>query len=127
MSVECVFCNIKNKQIPSDILFEDDYCFVIIPGRTEPITLQGGNNIPNKNFFKVIPNHPDLIGAASSSDMNDRYSKISHSTYEYKIPLEIFGKSDIYGFYVGVYDDKTKKWQSWPKDSIPEIRTDKSF
>ena len=98
----------------------NDYCFLLRMGSTSPITLQGGNNIPNKNFFKVIPNHPDLLGAATNSDMNDRYSKISHSTYEYKIPLEIFGKSDIYGFYVGVYDDKTKKWQSWPKDSIPE-------
>ena len=98
----------------------NDYCFLLRVGANTPITLEGGNKIPNKNFFKVISNHPDLIGAADVSDDNDRYSKIPHPVYEYKIPLEIFGKSDHYGFYVGVYDDKTKEWKSWPNNIIPE-------
>ena len=29
MSIDCVFCNIKNKKIPAEILFADDHCFII--------------------------------------------------------------------------------------------------
>jgi len=29
MTVNCVFCKIKNKKIPAEILFEDAYCFII--------------------------------------------------------------------------------------------------
>ena len=48
MSVECVFCNIKNKQIPSDILFEDDYCFVI--NDINPVAPVHLLVVPNNHF-----------------------------------------------------------------------------
>ncbi len=49
------------------------------------------------------------------SDKEDRYSKIPHTSYEFKIPTELVGRSSNYGFYAGVYDADSGLIYSWPE------------
>jgi hypothetical protein len=108
---------IDGKMDKGDIPNEDDYCFSITLGSKTPVTLRGGESLSQTGFFEKIKNHHNLIAASDISDENDRYAKIPHTSYEFKIPLEIFGRSDKYGFYVVTYDANTDKTYSWPKDS----------
>jgi hypothetical protein len=49
-----------------------------------------------------------------SSDENDRYSSVPHTTYEFRIPTDFIGRSSIYGFNFAVYDDNMKKFYTYP-------------
>src|SRR5207245_3595189 len=95
---------------------------IIKLGSKNPITLQGGSSLGENNYFTKIKNNSDLIAVGGISDSNDRYSEIPHTSYEFKIPIEIVGRSDKYGFYAAVYDSNTNKVYSWP-----EITTEKNF
>jgi len=99
---------------------EDDYCFVV--------TLQSSNPIENIFFtdtlvlqgslqdgFKEIKIPEGFIGISVPSDQNDRYSPIPHSTFEFRIPTDTIGRSDVYGFYLGVYDAHTDTTYTWPQ------------
>ncbi len=92
----------------------DDYCFGVSLGNNNGFTLQGGSNISLSNNFKKILNPDGFIAISTISDQEDRYSKIPHSSYEFKIPIELFGRSDNYGFYFSVYDGYSDKFYSWP-------------
>jgi len=92
----------------------DDFCFTATLGKNTGNSIQGGSPISYNNHFKNIPNSKGFIGIGSVSDENDRYSKIPHASYEFRIPTEIIGRSDIYGFYAAVYDDHSKITISWP-------------
>jgi hypothetical protein len=48
------------------------------------------------------------------SDSNDRYSDMEHTGYEFRIPTDLVGRSDSYGFFISVYDSKTKEFFVWP-------------
>jgi len=98
----------------SKIADSDDYCFVAVMGKQTGMTLQGGSNIPTNNYFKNIKNHQDMIAIGGTSDENDRYTKTPHASYEFKIPTELIGRSDNYGFYASVYDHDSKITYSWP-------------
>ena len=80
--------------------------------------------LSNKSFsvrnFKKISNTEGFIGAGTKSDQNDKYSKIPHSSYEFKIPLNLFERSDVYGFYVLVFDASTNQYYSWPTNISPD-------
>ncbi len=78
-------------------------------------TIQGGSFINTQNYFKKIQNHHDFIAIGNISNENDRYSKIPHSTYEFKIPTEVITRSNIYGIYVGVFDKSQSITYSWPE------------
>ncbi len=92
----------------------DDFCFTATLGKNTGSSIQGGSLISYNNHFKNIPNSKGFIGIGSVSDENDRYSKIPHASYEFRIPTEIIGRSDIYGFYAAVYDDHSKMTITWP-------------
>jgi hypothetical protein len=96
----------------------DDYCFMSVLGKEIPFTFQGNSSFAINGYFQKIINHKQLIGTSSISDENDRYSKTPHATYEFKIPIDIIGRSQIYGFYLSVYDSYTNKHFSWPENSI---------
>jgi len=96
---------------------ENDYCFWITSGSKKPISIKGDSNFSSVGNWKNISNNPSLIAIGGISDQNDRYTKIPHLTYEFKIPIEQIGKTDVYGFYVAVYDGSTDNWYSWPKDT----------
>ena len=93
---------------------KDDFCFGVSLGNNNGFVLQGGSNIALTNNFKKIPNPIGFIGVSSASDQNDRYTQTPHSSYEFKIPIELFGRSDNYGFYVTVYDESSDEFYSWP-------------
>jgi hypothetical protein len=88
----------------------DDRCFTATLGSDTGMALQGD---PNEGF-KQIENHPDFIAIGGISDINDRYSGVPHAGYEFKIPTDIIGRNNVYGFYFLVYDDNTKKHYTYP-------------
>ncbi len=92
---------------------ENDYCFLVKLGERTAITLTGSEELGG---FEVIQNHPDLIAIAGSSDENDRYSKIPHTSYEFRIPIDLLGRTDSYGFYVGVYEHNNSTMYTWPSN-----------
>jgi len=104
----------------SEIPDGDDYCFTSILGSSKGITRQGNLEIDNKNQFKEISNHEGFIAIGAVSDENDRYSKTPHASYEFKIPTDIVGRSDNYGFLVYVTDTNQDEPIIWPEDIILE-------
>ena len=92
----------------------DDYCFSTTIDGKNSFTYQG-NSVPAINgYFKKIPNHQDFIAIGTASDNFDRYSNTPHASYEFKIPLELLGRSNNYGFYFSVFDAHTQTHYSWP-------------
>lgn len=103
----------NNKSVRPDL---NDYCFSVSAGKDHPMTYQGDGFIGTNGYFSVVPNHDKLIAIGDRSDQNDRYSKINHVSYEFRIPIEIFGRSDNYGLFVNVYDSHIKKFYTWPEN-----------
>ncbi|MDE1843177.1 MAG: hypothetical protein KGH95_05965 [Thaumarchaeota archaeon] len=91
-----------------------DYCFQSILGTNEGSTYQGNSTSGSTGNFEKISNPSGFISVSGISDQNDRYSDIPHPSYEFKIPVDFIGRSDIYGFYYSVYDANTNKFSTWP-------------
>jgi len=96
----------NNKNIVFDM---NDFCFSVLLNQKQGILKQVSTN--------EIVNNVEFIATSNVSDENDRYSKNPHPSYEFKIPIELFGRSDNYGFYLSVYDASKEKFYSWPKNS----------
>ena len=94
----------------------DDYCFSSILDRKHPFTYQGGGSFPLNGHFTKISNNKDFVAVGGVSDKNDRYSQQAHPVYEFKIPLELLGRTNNYGFYFEVFDASTYKTYSWPTE-----------
>ena len=64
MAQDCMFCSIGNGDIPSDILYRDDHCFVvrdIAPKAKVHLLI-----IPNEHFTYLkglTPEHDSMLGA----------------------------------------------------------------
>ena len=97
----------------------NDYCFFTSLNSKQSFVYQGGSPLASNNYFKKIYHVNDFIGIGSKSDHNDKYSKIPHPSYEFKIPIELFGRSNIYGFYFHVYDASNSQYYSWPENLVP--------
>lgn len=95
----------------------NDYCFMTTLGGKNPLVLQGGSVDGIDGNFKRVSSPSDFIGIGGVSDENDRYSATPHAGYEFKIPTDLVGRSDVYGFYVGVYDAHSNKVYSWPQNA----------
>ncbi len=93
---------------------DNDYCFGVALGNNNPFVLRGGSSLEQTEHFTRITN-PGVIGVANISDENDHYSAIPHSNYEFRIPIDMLGRSDVYGFYLGVYDSHIKKLYTFPE------------
>ena len=92
----------------------DDYCFVAALGRNSTVTLQGGSPLAISDNFKKISAPDAFIGIGGISSDQDIYAQIPHPSFEFKIPKELLGKSDSYGFFVQYYDASSDKFYSWP-------------
>lgn len=91
----------------------DPYCFVsILDGRSFVLEK---NSIEKYNFM-VTHDIPEFIANSTSSDQNDRYSPTPHATYEFRIPTDLVGRSDMYKFYMGAFDTHHNKMYTWPQD-----------
>lgn len=117
----------KNDKQP--IANQDDFCFLATLGRSGGIVLQGGSPLKINSHFKKISSPENFIGVGDVSDINDRYSGLPHASYEFKIPVELFGRSDVYGFFVSVYDSYNNRFYNLPNivvsdnQSIPSPNT----
>lgn len=119
MAMICFDKNNSKSIIPN----KNDYCFGVPFNSNNPFTLRADSSLEETSHYIKIQNPDGLIGASSISDENDRYSDIPHASYEFRIPTDVVGRSDDYGFYLGVYDAKENHVYSWPQD----ISTDSLF
>ena len=94
----------------------DDYCFFTSLSRKISFAYQGNGIIGLNGHFQKIPNPDGYIAIGSVSDENDRYSKIPHTSYEFRIPIDVLGRSDNYGFYMSVYEANSNMIYSWPTE-----------
>ena len=90
---------------------DNDYCFLVKLGKQEAVTLVGSEETKK---FEIIENHSELIAIGDISDKNDRYSKIPHSSYEFRIPIDLLERTDSYGFYVEIFDFAKSTTYTWP-------------
>ncbi|MFB5606417.1 MAG: hypothetical protein ACE5R7_09030 [Nitrosarchaeum sp.] len=112
------------KNDKTEIADSNDYCFSVSLDSKSSFTYQGGSPFAMKGNFKKIPNPESMIAISSVSGDKDRYSIIPHTNYEFKIPIELLGRSNVYGFYLGVYDHHERKIYSWPQDITQETLFD---
>ena len=110
-----IICFDKN-YTKSDMPNENDYCFGVPFDGKHPFTLNGGSPLSFTSHYTKIENPTGLIGVSSVSDENDRYTTVPHASYEFRIPTDVVGRSDIYGFYLGVYDQSNNRVYSWPQE-----------
>lgn len=92
---------------------ENDYCFSVTLGKKNPTTFGGNQQLKE---FEIIDNPSGLIAVADASDENDRYTPIPHSSYEFRIPIDLLGRTDSYGFYVGVFEHNNSTMYTWPSN-----------
>jgi len=102
----------------------DDYCFLASLDGKQGFVYQGGSSLALNGYFKKIQNSDGFVGVGGKSDQNDKYSQIPHTSFEFKIPLNLFGRSDVYGFYVLVYDASNDQYYSWPHGFYPDNSLD---
>ncbi|NOS62517.1 MAG: hypothetical protein HOO66_05715 [Nitrosarchaeum sp.] len=116
---------IDSKNNKNDFFDNDDYCFIvqleernfidILLNQQDNFMIQG--DLQSKSFEELEKiKVKEFVGIGTMSDKEDRYSKIPHASYEFKIPIELLGRSDNYGFYVNVFDASSDVVYSWPED-----------
>lgn len=95
-----------------------DFCFLSVLGNKTGITYQGNKNSTTNDGFTKVQNPDGFIGIGGVSDKHDRYSGVSHAAYEFRIPTDTIGRTNVYGFYFAVYDDSTKKYYTYPSEIV---------
>ncbi|MEK6947237.1 MAG: hypothetical protein AABX32_06545 [Nanoarchaeota archaeon] len=116
---------IDSKNNKSEFLDNDDYCFIVqleernlvdtLLNKQNNFIIQGDSQSRSFKELEKIK-IKEFVGIGTMSDKEDKYSTISHASYEFKIPTELVGRSDNYGFYVNVFDDSSNVVYSWPED-----------
>lgn len=70
---------------------------------------------PTSGSLEILDRVPEgFVAVGGISDDNDRYSDIPHTGYEFKIPTDLVGRSDSYGFFISVYDSVKNEFFIWP-------------
>jgi len=116
---------IDSKNNKSEFFDNDDYCFIVqlqednfidtLLNKQDNFVIQG--NLQSKSFEELEKiKVKEFVGIGTMSDKEDKYSTVSHASYEFKIPIELIERSDNYGFYVSVFDADTNVVYSWPED-----------
>jgi len=99
---------------------KNDYCFSSTLGLNNGIVFQGGSVNAFTGNFQNIPTPKNFVAIGSVSDENDRYTPYPHPSYEFKIPIDLFERSNNYGFYLSVYDASSNTYSSFPSNVIRE-------
>ncbi len=100
----------------SNLPNSDDYCFGTTLDVSKTLTYQGDSALKFTNNFRQIESPENYIAISSVSNEYDRYSKIPHPSYEFRIPTELVGRSSQYGFFLSVYDAYNNKAYLWPQN-----------
>jgi len=116
---------IDSKNNKSEFFDNDDYCFIVqleernfidtLFNKQNNFIIQGDSQSKSFEELEKIK-VKEFVGIGTMSDKEDKYSTISHASYEFKIPIELLGRSDNYGFYVNVFDADSNVVYSWPED-----------
>ena len=116
---------IDSKNNKNKFLDNDDYCFVVqleernfidvLFNKQDNFVIQGDSQSKSFKELEKIK-VKEFIGIGTISDKEDKYSAVPHASYEFKIPIELVGRSDEYGFYVNVFDANSNVVYSWPED-----------
>jgi len=116
---------IDSKNNKSKFLDNDDYCFVVqleernftdvLLNKQDNFVIQGDSQSKSFEELEKIK-VKEFVGIGTISDKEDKYSAVPHASYEFKIPTELVGRSDNYGFYVNVFDANSNVVYSWPED-----------
>lgn len=109
-AVICFDTKNEKSQVPD----ENDYCFSVAAGSSNVATLQGGSPLANNDYFKRISGPENVTASSDMSGQHNRYTKIPHVIYEFKIPVEFLQRSDSYGFLVSVYDHSRDQQVTFP-------------
>lgn len=96
----------------------DDYCFMVVQGKNLVHTFQGGSDFATQKYFTKVSNHENLEVVGGISGKFDRYNKMDHSSYEFKIPTDVIGRNNVYGFYFEVFDYSNEKSYLWPENIL---------
>jgi hypothetical protein len=115
---------IDSENNKSEFLDDDDYCFIVklqelnffetLLNQQNSVILQAKSSSTSLEDLEKITSR-EFIGIGTVSDKEDRYSTIPHASYEFKIPIELIGRSDNYGFFVNVFDSEEEMNYSWPE------------
>ena len=116
---------IDSKNNKSEFLDDDDYCFVVelqelnffetLLNQQDSVILQAKSSSTSLEDLEKITSR-EFIGIGTVSDKEDRYSTVPHASYEFKIPTELIGRSDNYGFFINVFDSEEGINYSWPEN-----------
>ena len=116
---------IDSKNNKSEFFDNDDYCFLVqleernfintLLNKQNNFILQGDSQSKSFKELEKIK-VKEFVGIGTISDKEDKYSSTPHASYEFKIPIELVGRSDNYGFYVNVFDAGSNVVYSWPED-----------
>lgn len=104
----------------SELSNDNDYCFIAILGKETGFVLQGGSPFGSKGNFQVIPNPKGFLAIGAISNENDRYTHVPHPSYEFRIPIDLIGRTNQYGFYLETFDATSGLSLTWPTN-IPKI------
>ena len=66
--------------------------------------------------YEKIKNPTSVVATSGLSDQNDRYSKTPHISYEFQIPIDVIGRSNVYSVYVEIFDAETDSIMTWPSN-----------
>jgi len=102
----CFDSKVDNRTKPDT----NNFCFISKLGSEKGVTLHWSEE---SQSFEMTESHSELIVVGGISDENDRYSKVPHASYEFKIPLELFGRYDRYGFFASSYDHSKIEISTW--------------
>ena len=116
---------IDSKNNKSEFFDNDDYCFIvqlqerdfmdILLNKQDNFVIQG--DLKSKSFEELEKiKVKEFVGIGTMSDKEDKYSTVSHASYEFKIPIDLIGRSDNYGFYISVFDADSNVVYSWLED-----------
>jgi hypothetical protein len=116
---------IDSKNNKSEFFDNDDYCFIVqleernfidvLFNKQDNFIIQGDSQSKSFKELEKIK-VKEFVGIGTMSDKEDKYSSVPHASYEFKIPIELIGRSDDYGFYVNVFDVSSNIVYSWPED-----------
>lgn len=110
------FATICFDTVKNNTSTENNYCFsTILDGKMEVKKGELHNGIID---YKTIPKPKGVVAISTASDEGDRYTRIPHSSYEFKIPTELISRNNVYDFYFGVYDFKSNSTYTYPPEII---------
>lgn len=94
---------------------ENDFCFsAYLNGNSS--AYRGGNGGGDSGFVK-IPDPDGFVGKSTISDHNDRYTPVPHPSFEFRIPLDLIGRENVYGFHFVVYDAHSQRAYTYPQNT----------